>query len=75
MNKKAQEFAKKLSHEVMARYDAFLATQLTLIAREKGVSVADLCLAHDEITAVYQPKDGVVRYWIELKPKVDLCSK
>lgn len=74
-NKKVQEYAKKLAQAVQDKYDAFLATQLTLIAKEKGVSVYDLCMCSDSIEQVYQNGKDVIRYWIEIKPKFeDLCK-
>ena len=32
-------FAKEFTNAVMQKFDAFLATQLTLIAKEKGVNI------------------------------------
>lgn len=61
------ENAKKIAKAVFDKYDAFFATQLTLIAKEKGVSVADLCLRHNDITANYQKIDGDIRFWVEVK--------
>lgn len=66
-NKKVLEYAKKLAQAVQDKYDAFLATQLTLIAKEKGVSVADLCLRHNDICANIQKIDGDIKFWVEVK--------
>lgn len=52
---------------ILAKYDAFLATQLTLIAKEKGVSVADLCLRHNDIHSNIQKIDGDIKFWVEIK--------
>lgn len=60
-------FAKELFTAINEKYDAFLATQLTLIAKENGVSVADLCLCHDDINTAFQRKDGIIRFWVEVK--------
>lgn len=62
-----QEQAKKIAAAVLDKYDSFFATQLTLIAKEKGVSVADLCLRHKDITANYQAIDGDIKFWVEVK--------
>ena len=51
------------------KYDAFLATQLIEMAKEQGCRVEDLCLCHDDFTQVIQPKNGVIRFWIEKKQK------
>ena len=67
MGKNVQEYAKKLAQAVQDKYDAFLATQLTLIAKEKGVSVADLCLRHNDITSNIQKIDGDIKFWVEVK--------
>ena len=61
------ENAKKIAKAVFDKYDAFLATQLTLIAKEKGVSVADLCLRHNDITSNFQKIDGDIKFWVEVK--------
>ena len=75
MDKKVQENAKKFAQAVQDKYDAFLATQLTLIAKEKGVSVYDLCMCSDSIEQIYQNGKDAIRYWIEVKPKFeDLCK-
>lgn len=60
-------FAREFTNAVMQKFDAFLATQLTLIAKEKGVSIADLCLCRENINTVVQHKSGVVRFWVEVK--------
>lgn len=49
MDEETKERIRRLADLIIAKYDAFLATQLTLIAKEKGVSVADLCLRHNDI--------------------------
>lgn len=64
---KGLEWASTLAEAVQQKYDAFLATQLALIAKEKGVSVADLCLRHKDITANYQKIDGDIKFWVEVK--------
>lgn len=61
------ENAKKIAKAVFDKYDAFFATQLTLIAKEKGVSVEELCLRHNDITANYQKIDGDIKFWVEVK--------
>lgn len=60
-------FPMDLAKKIQERYEAFLATQLTLIAKEKGVSVEDLCLRHNDITAKIQKIDGDIRFWVEVK--------
>ena len=62
-----QEQAKKISAAVLDKYDSFFATQLTLIAKEKGVSVEELCLRHKNITANYQTIDRDIKFWVEVK--------
>ena len=62
-----QKRIKKLADLIFAKYDAFLATQLTLIAKEKGVSVADLCLRHNNICSNVQKIDGDIKFWVEVK--------
>lgn len=57
----------KLADLIFAKYDSFLATQLTLIAKEKGVSVADLCLRHNNICSNVQKIDGDIKFWVEVK--------
>lgn len=64
---KLHENAKKIAKAVFDKYDAFFATQLTLIAKEKGVSVEELCLRHNDITANYQIIDGDIKFWVEVK--------
>lgn len=61
------EWASTLAEAVKQKYDAFLATQLTLIAKEKGVSVADLCLRHNDIHSNIQKIDGDIKFWVEVK--------
>ena len=61
------ENAKKIAKAVFDKYDAFFATQLALIAKEKGVSVEELCLRHNDITANYQKIDGDIKFWVEVK--------
>ena len=60
-------WAKQLSEAIQANYDKFLATQLVLIAKEKGVSVEDLCLRHKDICANIQKIDGDIKFWVEVK--------
>ena len=60
-------WASTLAEAVQQKYDAFLATQLTLIAKEKGVSVKDLCLRHNDICANIQKIDGDIKFWVEVK--------
>lgn len=64
---KGLEWASTLAEAVQQKYDAFLATQLALIAKEKGVSVADLCLCHNDITSNIQKIDGDIKFWVEVK--------
>lgn len=65
---KSESIAEKgLAEAVLQKYDAFLATQLTLIAKEKGVSVADLCLRHNDIFTHIQRIDGDIKFWVEVK--------
>lgn len=64
---KGIEWASKVAEAVQQKYDAFLATQLTLIAKEKGVSVADLCLRHHNIISNSQEIDGDIKFWVEVK--------
>ena len=66
-NQEVLDFASNLSKAIQERYDAFLATQLTLIAKEKGVSVKDLCLRHNDICANIQHIDGDIKFWVEVK--------
>ena len=64
---KGLEWASTLAEAVQQKYDAFLATQLTLIAKEKGVSIADLCLRHNDIKSNIQNIDGDIKFWVEVK--------
>ena len=61
------ENARKIAKAVFDKYDHFFATQLTLIAKERGVSVEELCLRHNDITANYQKIDGDIKFWVEVK--------
>lgn len=63
----SMEWAKLVVDAVQANYDKFFATQLTLIAKEKGVSVKDLCLRHNDICANIQRIDGDIKFWVEVK--------
>lgn len=67
MTETIREQAKKIAAAVLDKYDSFLATQLILIAEEKGVSVEELCLRHKDITANYQTIDGDIKFWVEVK--------
>lgn len=67
MDEETKERIKHLVDLIIAKYDAFLATQLTLIAKEKGVSVADLCLRNNDITSNIQKIDGDIKFWVEVK--------
>ena len=70
INAEVAETHKRIKHIadlITAKYDAFLATQLTLIAKEKGVSVADLCLRHNDIHINIQKIDGDIKFWVEVK--------
>ena len=70
INAEIAETHKRIKHIadlIIAKYDAFLATQLTLIAKEKGVSVADLCLRHKDIKSNIQNIDGDIKFWVEVK--------
>ena len=64
---KGLKWTSSLAEAIQKKYDAFLATQLTLIAKEKGVSVADLCLRHNDIFAHIQKMDGDIKFWLEVK--------
>ena len=64
---KGLEWASTLAEAVQQKYDAFLATQLILIAKEKGVSIADLCLRHNDIKSNIQNIDGDIKFWVEVK--------
>ena len=57
----------KVANLIQEKYDAFLATQLTLVAKEKGVSVADLCLRHNDVKSNIQKIDGDIKFWVEVK--------
>lgn len=63
---KGIEWASKVAEAVQQKYDAFLATQLALIAEERGVSVADLCLRQN-VCAICQKIDGDIKFWVEVK--------
>lgn len=67
MDEETKERIKHLVDLIIAKYDAFLATQLTLIAKEKGVSIADLCLRHNDIHSNIQKIDGDIKFWVEVK--------
>ena len=67
MAEETKERIKHLVDLIIAKYDTFLATQLTLIAKEKGVSVADLCLRHNDIHSNIQKIDGDIKFWVEVK--------
>lgn len=70
LSREISQTSKPLEHIaelILDKYDTFLATQLTLIAKEKGVSVADLCLCHNDITSNIQKIDGDIRFWVEVK--------
>ena len=58
---------KHIADWITDKYDTFFATQLTLIAKEKGVSVEELCLRHNDITANFQKIDGDIKFWVEVK--------
>lgn len=61
------DFPTNLAKAIKQKYDAFLATQLILIAHKKGVSVEELCLRHNDISANYQKIDGDIKFWVEVK--------
>ena len=67
VNAKGIEWPSTLAEAVQQKYDAFLATQLTLIAKEKGLSVADLCLRHNDIKSNIQNIDRDIKFWVEVK--------
>lgn len=70
MSREISKSSKPVEHItglILDKYDTFLATQLTLIAEEKGVSVADLCLRHNDITSNILKIDGDVKFWVEVK--------
>ena len=62
-----QKRIKHIASLITDKYDAFLATQLTLIAKEKGVRVADLWLRHNDIKSNIQNIDGDIKFWVEVK--------
>lgn len=66
-NKELFDFPTNLAKAIQEKYDAFLATQLILIAHKRGVSVEDLCLRHNDICANIQKIDGDIRFWVEVK--------
>lgn len=59
--------ATQLARLVQKNYDKFLATQLTLIAKERGVTVADLCLRHNDICTMIQNINGDIKFWVEVR--------
>lgn len=63
---KGIEWASKVAEAVQRKYDAFLATQLALIAKERGVSVEELCLRHN-VCVICQKIDGDIKFWVEIK--------
>ena len=67
MDEETKEHIKHIADLITTKYDAFLATQLTLIAKEKGVSVTDLCLQHNHIKSNIQNIDGDIKFWLEVK--------
>ena len=67
MDEETKENIKHIADLITTKYDAFLATQLTLIAKEKGVSIADLCLRHNDIKSNIQNIDGDIKFWVEVK--------
>lgn len=70
MSREISKSSKPVEHItelILDKYDRFLATQLTLIAKEKGVSVADLCLRHNDIHSNIQKIDGDIKFYVEVK--------
>ena len=67
MDKETKERIKHIADLITAKYDAFFAFLLTLITKEKGVSVADLCLRHNDIKSNIQNIDGDIKFWVEVK--------
>ena len=70
MSREISKVSKPVEHItelILDKYDTFLATQLALIAKEKGVSVADLCLRHNDIHSNLQKIDGDIKFWVEVK--------
>lgn len=67
MDEETKERIKHIADLITTKYDAFLATQLTLFAKEKGVSIADLCLRHNDIKSNIQNIDGDIKFWVEVK--------
>ena len=60
----------KFVSDIQPQFDYCLqddSTQLALIAKEKGVSVEELCLRHNDITANYQKIDGDIKFWVEVR--------
>ena len=62
-----QKRIKDIASLITDKYDKFLVTQLTLVAKEKGISVADLCLRHNDIKSNIQNIDGDIKFWVEVK--------
>ena len=54
----------KLIHE---KYDAMIATQIKLIAEERGVSVEELCFCYDLSVVHQNMNDGHYRFWVEVR--------
>ena len=67
MGGETKDRIKHIADLITVKYDAFLATQLTLIAKEKGVSIADLCLRNNDIKSNIQNIDGDIKFWVEVK--------
>lgn len=76
MSREISKSSKPVEHItelILDKYDTFLATQLTLIAEEKGVSVADLCLMYNDITSKrnnhiieYKGERHYIKEWAEM---------
>lgn len=67
MAETVKEKEKELAKMVVERFDIMLATQLKLIAEEKGVSVEQLCFCYDISITEQRMNDGYYRFWVEVK--------
>lgn len=64
---KSSKPVEHITELILDKYNTFLATQLALIAKEKGVSVADLCLCHNDITSNILKIDSDIKFWVEVR--------
>lgn len=67
MAKTLKKEAKELAKLVVERFDTMLATQLKLIAEEKGVSVEQLCFCYAINLTEQRMDNGYYRFWVEVK--------